>query len=105
MLRKMTTFLFISLSYPGMVYSLPTSSSGLIHFQGAIVDPPCQFNWEEEHIEMACWYDGEQLKQEKVIEYKKESKSPLSIEKNIGTKEVKWLGENKKLGLITVTYH
>ncbi|WP_233420846.1 type 1 fimbrial protein [Xenorhabdus nematophila] len=71
MLRKMTTFLFISLSYPGMVYSLPTSSSGLIHFQGAIVDPPCQFNWEEEHIEMACWYDGEQLKQEKVIEYKK----------------------------------
>ncbi|PHM45988.1 hypothetical protein Xmau_00380 [Xenorhabdus mauleonii] len=105
MLRKMTTFLFMSLYYPAMAYSSPTSSSGLVHFHGAIVDPPCQFNWDEEHTETVCWYNGKSLNQSKTIKYQVDSKSPLSLQKHIGTEEIKWVGENKRLGLITITYH
>ncbi|MBI6548212.1 type 1 fimbrial protein [Xenorhabdus lircayensis] len=105
MLRKMTTFLFMSLSYPSMANSPSISSSGSIYFQGAIVDSPCQFSWDEKHTEMVCWYNGEQLTQDKTIEYQKESNSLLSLQKHIGTEEIRWVGENKKLGIITITYH
>ncbi|WP_340618203.1 type 1 fimbrial protein [Xenorhabdus entomophaga] len=105
MLRKMTTFLFMSLSYPAMAYSPSTSNSGTIHFQGAIVDPPCQFSWDEEHTEMVCWYNGEKITQDKVIEYQKDKKILLSLQKHIGTEEIRWVGEDKKLGIITITYH
>ncbi|MBD2783560.1 type 1 fimbrial protein [Xenorhabdus sp. DI] len=105
MLRKMTTFLFMSLSYPIMANSPSTSSSGAIYFHGAIVDPPCQFSWDEEHTEMVCWYNGKQLKQDKVIEYQKDRKFPLSIEKHIGKEEIRWVGTNKELGIVIITYH
>ncbi|BET97721.1 type 1 fimbrial protein [Xenorhabdus taiwanensis] len=106
MLRKMTTFLFMSLSYyPVMAnYSSP-SSSGTIYFHGAIVESPCQLSWDKEHTEMVCWYNGKQLIKEKSIKYQKDSKSPLSIGKNIGTEEIKWIGKNKELGIVTITYH
>ncbi|WP_319926310.1 type 1 fimbrial protein [Xenorhabdus littoralis] len=105
MLRKMTTFLFMSLSYPAMANSPSISNSGTIHFSGAIVDPPCQFSWDEEHTEVVCWYNGEQLSQDKKIEYKKDGSSLLSMKKHIGTEEVRWVGKNKKLGIVIITYH
>ncbi len=106
MLRKMTTFLFMSLSYyPVMANSPSTSGSGTIYFHGAIVEPPCQLSWDKKHTEMVCWYNGKQLTQEKLIKYQKDRKSPLSIEKHIGTEEIKWVGKNKELGIVTITYH
>ncbi|OTA19632.1 hypothetical protein Xbed_02134 [Xenorhabdus beddingii] len=107
MLRKMTTFLFMSLSYPAVANSPSTSmpNSGNIHFQGAIVDPPCQFTLDEERTSMVCWYNGERLIQDKTIEYQVDSKDLLSLKKNIGTEEIRWVGENKQLGIMTLTYH
>ncbi|WP_244175580.1 type 1 fimbrial protein [Xenorhabdus vietnamensis] len=105
MLRKMTTFLFMSLSYPVMADFSSTSNSGTIYFHGAIVEPPCQISWDENHTEMLCWYNGEQLKKNKTLEYQKDSNSPLSIQKRIGKEEIKWVGEKKELGIITITYH
>ncbi len=39
MLRKMTTFLFIPLSYPVMAHDPLSSSFGSLQFHGAIVEP------------------------------------------------------------------
>ncbi|WP_228005671.1 type 1 fimbrial protein [Xenorhabdus sp. BG5] len=106
MLRKMMTFLFMSLSYyPVMANSPSSSSSGTIYFHGVIVEPPCQLSWDKAHIEVACWYNGKQLIKEKSIKYQRDSRSPLSIEKHIGTEEIKWVGKNKELGIVTITYH
>ncbi|MDC9605870.1 type 1 fimbrial protein [Xenorhabdus griffiniae] len=106
MLRKMTTFLFVSLSYyPVMANSPSSSSSGTIYFHGVIVESPCQLSWDKKHTEMVCWYIGKQLTKEKRLEYQKDSKSPLSMEKHIGTEEIKWVGKNKELGIVTITYH
>ncbi|SFN88392.1 type 1 fimbrial protein [Xenorhabdus japonica] len=105
MLRKVTTFLFMSLSYPVMANSPSTSNSGTIYFHGTIVEPPCQFNWDKNYTKMLCWYNGKQFNQEKTIEYQKDNNSPLSMPKYIGKEEIKWIGKNKKLGIITITYH
>ncbi|PHM75136.1 type 1 fimbrial protein [Xenorhabdus kozodoii] len=107
MLRKMTTFLFMSLSYyPVMANSPSASSSGTIYFHGAIVEPPCQLRWNENHhTEVVCWYNGKQLIQEKILEYQKDRKSSLSVGKHIGKEEIKWVGKNKELGIVTITYH
>ncbi|CDG20942.1 conserved exported protein of unknown function [Xenorhabdus poinarii G6] len=105
MLRKMTTFLFMSLSYPVMVNSSSTSYSGTISFYGAIIEPPCQFNWDEKHTEMRCWYSGKPLHKEKTVEYQIDKPSLFSIPKHIGKEEIKWVGKNKKLGIVTITYH
>ncbi|OKP05603.1 hypothetical protein Xedl_00083 [Xenorhabdus eapokensis] len=106
MLRKMTTFLFMSLSYyPVMANSPSTSSSGTFYFHGTIVESPCQLSWDKEHTEMICWYNGKQLIKKKILEHRKDKKFPLSIEKHIGTEEIKWVGKNKELGIVTVTYH
>ncbi|MDC9621894.1 type 1 fimbrial protein [Xenorhabdus sp. XENO-7] len=95
MLRKMTTFLCTSLSYPVMAYDLPSSSSGSIQFYGAIVESPCQFNWDEERTELTCWNNGEQINQDKNIEYQKNN--DYLLPKHIGIKEIRWMEENKKL--------
>ncbi len=106
MLRKMTTFLFMSLSYsPVMANSPSTSSSRTIYFHGAIVESPCQLSWDKKYAEIICWYNGKQLIKEKMIEYQKDRKSALLIEKHIGKDEIKWVGKNKELGIVTITYH
>ncbi|WP_258086835.1 type 1 fimbrial protein [Xenorhabdus bovienii] len=103
MLRKMTTFLFIPLFYPVMAHDPLSSSFGSLQFHGAIVEPPCQFNWGEERTEVACWHNGEQINQDKNLEYQKDSDYPLS--KHIGIEEIRWMEENKKSGIVTITYH
>ncbi|CBJ82014.1 conserved hypothetical protein; putative exported protein [Xenorhabdus bovienii SS-2004] len=103
MLRKTTTFLFISLSYPVMAHDPPPSSSEFLQFHGAIVEPPCQFNWGKKRTEVAYWHNGEQINQDKKLECQKDSYYPLS--KHIRIEKIRWIEENKKSGIVTITYH
>lgn len=79
-------------------------SSGTITFVGAIVFPPCETGAVNNSIQTKCWNNqGKEIVTETSI--KKLKVGSHELPNHRGTQNFKWISEEKKLGLYTVSYN
>jgi type 1 fimbria pilin len=78
------------------------TTSGVIHFVGAIVESPCLVNVVNSTANTECYRNGKNYTgRQQIVNFNARSKElPLDI----GTTEMKWIDQQKNLALLTVMY-
>lgn len=79
-----------------------TQFGGIIRFEGMIVEDGCDFSNQGQKLQSSCYRNGEALtSQYSMVET---SASPRSLPGNLGTTQVRWLDNTRRLGIVTVNY-
>lgn len=77
------------------------ASDGVIHFQGAIVEEPCQFKALEQSVKLSCAQNGKPVVQTVTLNqldnFKPKSDAQL-------TTQIHYLDAHQKLAILEVTY-
>lgn len=92
------------ISYAANAQERHIIGSGTITFIGAIVAPPCHIGSMEDKIETTCWSDKGQVETVKTS-FKKLKTGTLQLPNHKGTQSFKWIDQDKKLGIYTLTYN
>ncbi|PKH24355.1 fimbrial protein [Enterobacterales bacterium CwR94] len=77
-----------------------SASSGIIHFTGAIVESPCSLQQRGNQMVSSCYRNGQTVTTAQAISSTKNLTLPL----NIGTTEMRWLDNERRLGILTAIY-
>lgn len=75
------------------------SNSGVIHFEGAIVDPPCDVQVEHNQLSSSCYRDGQNLITRSAIS------GEQAIPASFGQSEMSWLNSEHTQGILTASYN
>ncbi|WP_199257273.1 type 1 fimbrial protein [Pantoea sp. BAV 3049] len=76
------------------------SSSGIIEFRGAIVEPGCDMELQQNQITSSCYRDGKTRTTVSSLKGKREF-----IPTNVGKSDIRWLDQHQKQGIMTVSYN
>ncbi|MGO2304767.1 MAG: hypothetical protein ACTH5W_08720 [Providencia sp.] len=82
---------------------LKQAHTGVIHFTGSIVAPPCVIETSGHKVETQCWHDNGNTKTISVDVTKLKGKD-VQLPNNKGTQRFNWINKDNKLGLYTVVY-
>lgn len=80
--------------------SQSTSGSGVIHFQGSIVESLCDSQADKRQITVSCYRNG----QTKVSTLALNHTTSQQLPYNLGSSKIRWIDAQKKLGIVTVEY-
>ncbi|WP_337261720.1 MULTISPECIES: type 1 fimbrial protein [unclassified Serratia (in: enterobacteria)] len=78
------------------------ATSGVIHFVGAIVEGPCLVNVVNSSANTQCYRNGQNYTDTQALASFNASSQELPL--NLGTTEMKWVDQQKKLAIMTVVY-
>ncbi|WP_338557180.1 hypothetical protein [Erwinia sp. E_sp_B04_7] len=73
--------------------------SGVIHFQGAIVEAGCDITFQQSLVSTACFRQGKNTRTTSDVTANK------AIPAALGTSEVKWLNPQHTQGVVTLSYN
>ncbi|MBC3379675.1 type 1 fimbrial protein [Serratia fonticola] len=79
------------------------ATSGVIHFYGAIVEGPCTVKVVDSTAQTQCYRDGQNYTSKHRLASLQSGSKALPM--NLGKSEIKWLDQQKKLGIMTLEYH
>ena len=77
--------------------------TGVIHFTGAIVAPPCVVETRGHKVEAQCWSDNGKTKTASIDVTKLKGKE-IQLPNHKGMQKFNWINKDKKLGIYTVVY-
>lgn len=78
-------------------------SSGVIHFTGTIVAPPCTVEAVVNKVETKCWNDNGTEKTTS-IDIRKLKGQEVLLPNLKGTQQFNWINKDKTLGIYTIKY-
>lgn len=80
--------------------SQSTSGSGVIHFQGSIVESLCDSHADKRQITVSCYRHGQTRVSTLALNHSTSQQLPF----NIGSSKIRWIDAKQKLGILTVEY-
>ncbi|MCX8956528.1 fimbrial protein [Erwinia psidii] len=75
------------------------SNTGVIYFEGTIVEPLCDVEVEQNQFSSSCYREGRNQVTHSAIS------DEQAIPANIGQTEIRWLDSEHKQGVVTVSYN
>lgn len=85
-----------------MAASHAGSTGGVIHFYGSIVEGPCVVKVADSTAQTQCYRGGQNYTSKHQLESLESGRKELPM--NLGKSELKWLDQQKKLGIMTLEY-
>ncbi|MBC5792270.1 hypothetical protein EC835_1194 [Providencia alcalifaciens] len=77
--------------------------TGVIHFTGAIVAPPCVVETDGHQVETQCWHDNGEKKTASIDAIKLAGKE-IRLPNHKGIQTFNWINKDNQLGIYTVIY-
>lgn len=101
----MNTFRLLLIA--GMLFSWTTVSlaegnSGVIRFVGSVIEGPCTVDIADFTAKSQCYRDGRHYQAQQTLTTFDVTRKELPL--NLGTIEMKWADQQKKLAVTTVEY-
>ncbi|MGI3448161.1 type 1 fimbrial protein [Citrobacter arsenatis] len=90
---------FSLLTLPAMAQQITTG--GIIHFRGAIVEPPCDVNTRQQQIELSCIRDGSS--RNSLYNPQQVAMAPQNVQQ-IATVKMHYLNEQKNMAILNIEY-
>lgn len=78
-------------------------STGIIRFQGMIVEDGCEVVNQGQNLQSSCYRNGKTLTASHSVA--STAASPKSLPQNLGTTHMRWLDDSRKAGILTVSYN
>lgn len=76
-------------------------SGGTIRFTGMIVEGPCDISYSSQAATMDCMRNGKNLQQTRRFT---NGDGARVLPANLGTTEMRWLDDQRRLGIMTIQY-
>ncbi len=91
----------------GMLFSWTAASyagttGGVVHFVGSIVESPCTMSFSNSTVNTQCYRNGQQYQGQQTLSNFDTTRKELPM--NLGSTEMKWVDQQKKLAVMTVVY-
>jgi len=78
------------------------ATGGVIHFEGMIVESPCEVNVKARNVQMACDRDG-QVKI-RTISFNQLSQAPQGVQ-NVATMKMNYMNPERTLAILDIVYN
>lgn len=101
-MKSLRLILIAGMMFSWMVAGFANATGGIIHFSGSIVEGPCTVNVVDTTAKTACYRNGQNYQATRNLINVDASSNELPL--NLGTSEVKWLDQQKKLAIMTLEY-
>jgi len=95
--------LFLGFLTSGTTYAAVGSSSGTLHFTGAIVESGCAFDTTKNNVTSQCYRSGEAVSQTQAIGSK--NLPHFSLPQSYGQVTTRHINNDPHLVLMTVSYN
>ena len=91
----------------GMLFSWTAAghaetTGGVIHFVGSVVESPCSVEVAGSTANTQCYRNGQHYQGQQTLSHFDVSRKELPL--NLGTTEMQWVDQQKKLAVMTVVY-
>ncbi|TQI81307.1 hypothetical protein FHU10_3784 [Serratia fonticola] len=101
-MKSLRLFLIAGMLFSWMAASQADVTGGVIRFSGTIVEGPCRVNVVNAIANTECYRNGQNYKATQALD--KVSFDRKELPMNIGTSQMKWINQQKKLAIITLEY-
>lgn len=102
-MKSLRLTLIAGMLFSWMVASVANAATGgVIHFYGSIVEGPCTVEVVDSAAKTQCYRDGQNYTSKHQLATLESGSKELPM--NIGKSEIKWLDQQKKLGIMTLEY-
>lgn len=95
-------FLIVGMLFSWTAVSHAGVAGGVIRFVGSIVESPCTVNIADSKANTQCYRNGQRYQAQQVLSGFDATRKELPL--NLGTTEMKWVDQQKKLAVMTVVY-
>lgn len=102
-MNKIIAILFFGFCTSGMTQAAVNSSSGTIHFTGAIVAGACTFDTAKTSVTSQCYRQGKTISQTKTID--SNNLPNFSLPRALGQVTTRHINNNPHLAVMTVSYN
>lgn len=102
-MKSLRFFLIAGLLFSWMAAGLASAATGgVINFYGSIVEGPCAVEVVDSTAQTQCYRDGQNYTSKHQLASLESGSKELPM--NLGKSEIKWLDQQKKLGIMTLEY-
>ncbi|WP_025120608.1 MULTISPECIES: type 1 fimbrial protein [unclassified Serratia (in: enterobacteria)] len=102
-MKSLRLFLIAGMLFSWLAAGVANAATGgVINFYGSIVEGPCSVEVADSTAKTQCYRDGKNYtSQHSLANWDGSSKE---LPRKLGKSEIKWLDEQKKLGILTLEY-
>ncbi|WP_431221746.1 type 1 fimbrial protein [Serratia sp. L9] len=101
-MKSLRLFLIAGMLFSWMAASHAGVAGGVINFSGSIVEGPCTVNVVNSTASTECYRNGQNYRATQTLANIDVGSKELPM--NLGTSQVKWINQQKKLAIMTVEY-
>lgn len=102
-MKSLRLFLIAGMLFSWLAAGVANAATGgVIHFYGAIVEGPCTVEVADSTAQTQCYRDGQDYTSKHQLASLESGSKELPM--HLGKSEIKWLDQQKKLGIMTVEY-
>ncbi|SRR5471032_2057150 len=102
-MSRLAMILFFGLFTSGMTQAVVGSSSGTIHFYGAIVEDACSISSSQDNVTTHCYRDGKNIVQTQTLA--SGNLPNFTLPKSLGHVTTQHIKNNPHLAIMTVNYN
>ena len=95
-------FLIVGILFSWTAASHAGTTGGVIRFVGSIVESPCAVNVTDSTANTQCYRNGQHYQGQQALSKFDDTRKELPL--NLGTTEMRWVDQQKKLAVMTVVY-
>ncbi|MGQ8773789.1 type 1 fimbrial protein [Serratia sp. NA_112.1] len=95
-------FLIAGMLFSWTAASYAGTTGGVIRFVGSIVENPCTVNIADSTAKTECYRNGRYYQDQQTLSKFDATRKELPM--NLGSIEMKWVDQQKKLAIMTVVY-
>ncbi|CAI0698589.1 Uncharacterised protein [Serratia entomophila] len=95
-------FLIAGMLFSWTAVSQAGGNGGVIRFVGSIVESPCTVSIADSKAKTQCYRNGQRYQAQQTLSTFDATRKELPL--NLGTTEMKWADQQKKLAIMTVVY-
>lgn len=102
-MKSLRLFLIAGMLFSWMAAGVASAASGgVINFYGSIVEGPCAVEVVDSMAQTQCYRDGQNYTSKHQLASLEKGSKELPM--NLGKSEIKWLDQQKKLGIMMLEY-
>ncbi|GBU13730.1 hypothetical protein AwEntero_23310 [Enterobacterales bacterium] len=102
-MSRLAMILFFGLFTSGMTQAAAGTSSGTIHFYGAIVEDACSINSNQNNVTTHCYRDGKNIVQTQSLATG--GLPNFTLPKALGQVTTRYVNNDPHLAVVTVSYN